>query len=253
MPELALDDVQRHALAGELERVRVAQLVRREAPPDAGAGAASRRNSVRTAAPDHGRPRVGPSMMQNSGPTGSSTRAVSHGRSCSQPHSSIPTSRRRPPLPWRTRIDPRRVVEVVLGERERLLDAQAGAPEHDDHRSHPPAVTVIGRVAHDRHDLLDRGRVGGVAHALVARRATGVIAGHASPASDAARPRRALTRRSWRPPRIGQQIRALPYTPTEAGLPLRCATERLGGSRAHGFGTIEPRPRARLGRLAGDV
>ena len=28
--ELALDDVQRHPLAGELERMRVAQLVRRE-------------------------------------------------------------------------------------------------------------------------------------------------------------------------------------------------------------------------------
>ena len=38
MPELALDDVQRHALAGELERVRVAQLVRREPAPDAGLG-----------------------------------------------------------------------------------------------------------------------------------------------------------------------------------------------------------------------
>ena len=34
MLELALDDVQRHALAGELERVRVTQLVRREATPD---------------------------------------------------------------------------------------------------------------------------------------------------------------------------------------------------------------------------
>jgi hypothetical protein len=32
--ELALDDVQRHALAGELERVRVTQLVRREPAPE---------------------------------------------------------------------------------------------------------------------------------------------------------------------------------------------------------------------------
>ena len=32
--ELALDDVERHALAGELDGVRVAQLVRREAAPD---------------------------------------------------------------------------------------------------------------------------------------------------------------------------------------------------------------------------
>src|SRR5215211_5862735 len=38
MPQLALDDVQRYALAGELERVRVAQLVRREPPPGAGPG-----------------------------------------------------------------------------------------------------------------------------------------------------------------------------------------------------------------------
>ena len=38
MAELALDDVQRHALAGQLERVGVAQLMRRKAAPDAGAG-----------------------------------------------------------------------------------------------------------------------------------------------------------------------------------------------------------------------
>ena len=38
MAELALNDVQRHALAGVLERVRVAQLVRREPAPDARLG-----------------------------------------------------------------------------------------------------------------------------------------------------------------------------------------------------------------------
>jgi hypothetical protein len=38
MPQLALDDVERHPLAGELERVRMAQLVRREPAPDPGAG-----------------------------------------------------------------------------------------------------------------------------------------------------------------------------------------------------------------------
>jgi hypothetical protein len=36
--ELALDDVHRHALSGELYRMRVAQLVRREAAPDARLG-----------------------------------------------------------------------------------------------------------------------------------------------------------------------------------------------------------------------
>ena len=35
MPELALDNVQRHTLAGELNRVRVTQLMRGEPTPDA--------------------------------------------------------------------------------------------------------------------------------------------------------------------------------------------------------------------------
>jgi hypothetical protein len=70
------------------------------------------------------------------------------------------------------------VVKGVLGEGERLLDAQAGAPEDDDHRSHAPAVAVAGRVAHDRDDLVDGGRVRWVAHALVARRTPGVITRH---------------------------------------------------------------------------
>jgi hypothetical protein len=38
VPELALDGVERDALAGEFERVRVTQPVRREPAPDAGAG-----------------------------------------------------------------------------------------------------------------------------------------------------------------------------------------------------------------------
>jgi hypothetical protein len=69
------------------------------------------------------------------------------------------------------------VVEVVFCERERFLDAQTGPPEDDDHRSHAPAVTVVGCVAHDRDDLVDGGWVSGIVHALVARRTAGVIAG----------------------------------------------------------------------------
>jgi hypothetical protein len=38
VPELALDDVERHAFAGKLDGVGVAQLMRRKAPPNAGAG-----------------------------------------------------------------------------------------------------------------------------------------------------------------------------------------------------------------------
>jgi len=62
----------------------------------------------RAAAAAHGRPRVAPLTTQNSGPTGSSTRASSRGSSCSHAQSSMPTSRRRPPLPRSTSSDPRR-------------------------------------------------------------------------------------------------------------------------------------------------
>ena len=40
--ELALDDLERHACAGELDRVGVAQLVRREPPHDRFGGGAAR-------------------------------------------------------------------------------------------------------------------------------------------------------------------------------------------------------------------
>jgi hypothetical protein len=114
-------------------------------------------------------------MMQNSGPTGSSTRSSSHGDSCSQPQASMPISRRRPPLPWRTSSDPPRI-EVSLAQRERLLDAQPGAPEHDDQRAQASAVAIVGSSAHHGDDLPDSRRVSGLELPLVARRATGVVA-----------------------------------------------------------------------------
>ena len=89
-------------------------------------------------------------------PDRSSVRAASHGRRCSQPHSSIPTSRRRPPLPLRTSSGSAAWVEVVLGERERLPDTQPGAPQHDDHPAQPQPVAVVADVAHDGHDLIER-------------------------------------------------------------------------------------------------
>jgi hypothetical protein len=65
----------------------------------------------------------------------------------------------------------------MFGERERLLNAQPGPPQHDDHRSRTPAVTVIGGVAHHREDLIDRGWVSRMAHPFVARWAAGVVTG----------------------------------------------------------------------------
>lgn len=72
-----------------------------------------------------------PSMTQNNGPYGSDCRSSDHGVTCSQPQSSMPISRRRPPLPRRMTIEPSRV-QVMLGQQQRLVDAQAGTPEHDD-------------------------------------------------------------------------------------------------------------------------
>jgi hypothetical protein len=65
-------------------------------------------------------------------------------------------------------------VQVGLGERERLADPQAGAPQHDDQNAQPAAVDAVAGAAHDGHDLLDRRWVGGVEHPLVARRPSGV-------------------------------------------------------------------------------
>jgi hypothetical protein len=70
------------------------------------------------------------------------------------------------------------LVEVVLCQRERLLQPQPGAPEDDDNRPQAPAVTVIARVAHHGHELVHGGRVCRIPHAFVARRSTGVVAGH---------------------------------------------------------------------------
>ena len=140
------------------------------------AWAARRRNSLRTAALDHGLPRVGPSMTQNSGPTGSSMRAASQGRSCSQPgvHADLAAAAA---LAVAHEQRPAPGVEVAFAERERFLDAQPAAPEHDDQGAQASAVAVGAGLAHHRDDLLHGRRIGWVAQPLVARRTAGVVAG----------------------------------------------------------------------------
>ena len=104
--QLALDDVERDAPRGP-SRWR-----ERDA---AGAGQSSvgRQLLRRVAAADTGRrprppPIEGPSITQKSVPTGIVARRASQGRRCSQPQSSMPTSRRLSPLPLRTSMAPRR-------------------------------------------------------------------------------------------------------------------------------------------------
>ena len=70
-------------------------------------------------------------------------------------------------------------VEVALAERERLLDAQPAAPEHDDQCAEPGSRG--GRRRPARITAMISSTVGGsagIAQSLVARRAPGVVAGH---------------------------------------------------------------------------
>ena len=69
------------------------------------------------------------------------------------------------------------LVEVGFGECERFVKAQTGPPQDHDETAEPLAVRRVAGGAHDGDDLLDLGRVGGVALALVAWRATRVKLG----------------------------------------------------------------------------
>jgi len=160
------------------------------------ASRACRRNSLRTAAADQRRPRVGPSMMQNSGPAGSTIRSVSQGRRLSQPHPSIPTSRRRPPLPRRTSTEPRRGQDRAHSERappgREGLRAKAS-------RSSPAAASRERSHWHDASRRRSPQR--SVDRPDTASPCCGAHARHgsrgASPVSGAAQQNRALTTRSW--------------------------------------------------------
>src|SRR5919109_246436 len=99
-PQLALDDVQRHALTRKLERVRVAQLVRGEPAPDPGADAESA--ELRADGCAQPRAQLFPAPLVHPDLVATAALAVAH---------------QQRPAP---------MVEVMLGERERLLDAQPG-------------------------------------------------------------------------------------------------------------------------------
>ena len=80
------------------------------------------------------------------------------------------------------------------------MDPQAGAPEHDDHGVEAMAVASTRSLAHDRHDLIDRGRVGGVAPALVGGLYRCALRAW-SPASGVGRQRPAAAEKTtWLPP-----------------------------------------------------
>src|SRR4029453_18066696 len=107
------------------------------------ASRATRRSSVRAAPAVRGRPRGGPVTMQNRGPTGSATRAWSHGSKLLPGpvvHADLAAAAALA-APHQQRSAAR--VEVGLGERERFADAQTSTPQHDDQAAQPAAVDAV--------------------------------------------------------------------------------------------------------------
>jgi hypothetical protein len=142
---------------------------------------------------------------------------------------------------------PAPVIEVVLGERTRLLDAQSGRPKHHDHRSQPPPVPVVGGASPRRSHRRWAGQPDSGCPCCAAGGPRDTRAW--SPANGAARLHRALTRWSREPPPNGQQVRAPPYQAGQVwatALPNEPSVSAVENSPV---GTIEPRlGRERVGR-----
>ena len=156
MTELALDDDERHAFSRQLDGVGVAELVRPEAAANASCDSGVTEGGAGGSAGPLA-PTVGSLTTHNDGPMGSPVRSCSQGVSSSRPHASMPTSRRRSPLPRRNEHGAAALIEIELGERERLVDAQPGAPQHRDQAAQPNTVRVVTGRVHDGDDLLDLG------------------------------------------------------------------------------------------------
>src|SRR3954451_6916889 len=150
--ELALDDDQRHAFAGHLDGMRVAQLVGREAPTHPGlAGDAAQFRAGGAGCPRPSAGRTGGDAEQRS------DRQLDPGlepwfellpRPVVHAHLTAPAALAAP-----HQQRPAARIEIGLGERERLADPQASAPEHDDQPAQPVAVDAVTSVAHHADDL----------------------------------------------------------------------------------------------------
>ena len=122
---------------------------------------------------------------------------------------SMPTSRRRSFFPCPTKIEPRR--RSGLGERERVLDPQPGAPQHDDQSVDAMAVAIVPGLAHDRDDLIDRRRVRRVGLTLVARGYPNTKTGRGCRRAAARQRQAAAEKTTWLPPLRAGRLRAHLY------------------------------------------
>lgn len=109
-------------------------------------------------------------------------------------------------------------VQVGFGERERLADAQAGTPQHDDQAAQAAAVYTVAGVAHHGDDLLDRvgGRRGSASPCCAAACGRGTAA--AWRVSGGGRRRRAAAR-TLTPPRASYDAPRLLLTSSGAHTP----------------------------------
>src|SRR3954452_19129962 len=111
--------------------------------PRTPARAASRRSMARAGAGCQGRPRVGPLMTQNNGPTGIAPADSQPGFELLEApvvHADLATA---PAFAAPDQHGPAAAVEIELVEVQRLLDAQPGAPEDNDQRACPGAMVSV--------------------------------------------------------------------------------------------------------------
>jgi hypothetical protein len=166
LAELALDDDQRDAFAGHLDRVGVAQLMWREATPHSCRG----RRSTQLRACRCGRP------------VPSAHRAVDDAqkRTDRQPtpyvepglelllspgvHADLATA---PALAAPDQDGAAALIKVAFRKHERILDAQAGSPQQHDKPAQATAMLSVPGGAHYPDGLFDLWRIGRVRSPLL--------------------------------------------------------------------------------------
>ena len=156
MPELALDDHQRDALARHLDRVCMPELVRREPATHPGCDRGSACSWTRI-------PAGGARPAASRAAQDAEQRADRQARTKLEPGIELlPRPTVHPDLaaldrPFRGGPESRRSrrSRSLSAQRERFADPQPGAPQHDDQPPKPDAVGLITSGAHDGDDLLD--------------------------------------------------------------------------------------------------
>jgi hypothetical protein len=136
MSELALDDEQRDTLARHLDSVSVAELMRRESSPDTGERCCVAQLFTRSERrPGASAGRSGQDAEQRAdGQRDADVQPLLKLLPGPVVHADFAAA---VTLAAADKDCAAAGVEVSLGERERLVDAQPGAPEHDDQPAHP--------------------------------------------------------------------------------------------------------------------